>query len=228
MQNEPQVSDVYFYGFPTEKQLEKWRRIPPNRSPLARTALREPILPPMLPHLRDRVTLCLDIDETLLHASLDPNKPYNTRIMVEADGETGVIGVAYRPGLDKFLSEVCRLFEIVIFTASHQAYANQLMDAIDPQKHLGKLRLCRDKCTETSAGRVKDLSQLGRPLERVALLDNTPLAYAFQRRNGIPIESWFKDPTDRALLQLLPMLRELARCKSVYDVLDPFNAALLD
>lgn len=219
---------VFFYGFPTREQLEKWQRVPFNRSPLQRMPLREPILPPPLPHIAGRVTLALDIDETLLHASLDHSKPYNTRIMVEADGDTGVIGVAYRPGLDKFLSEVCRLFEIVIFTASHHQYANQIMDAIDPQKHLGRLRLCRGQCTETTAGRVKDLSQLGRPLERIALIDNTPLAYAFQRRNGIPIESWFSDPSDRALLQLLPMLRELARSRSVYDILDPFNAALLD
>ena len=71
---------------PSKEQLARWREVPVNRSPLARTVLREPMLPPALPHLRERVTLVLDIDETLLHASFDLSKPYNPRLMVEVDG----------------------------------------------------------------------------------------------------------------------------------------------
>jgi RNA polymerase II subunit A small phosphatase-like protein len=58
-------------------------------------------------------------------------------------------------------------------------------------------------------------------------VDNSPIAYAYQRRNAIPILSWFDDPTDTELLKLLPMLRELAKRPNVYEVLDPFNASAL-
>lgn len=203
------------------------KRIPKNVSPVAKSILRDPFLPPQVPNVRNRVTLVLDIDETLLHASFDLNRPCNKKLTLEVDGEVGTLGVAFRPGLDKFLTEVVKLFEVVIFTASHHQYAEKLMNAVDPQGHLGNLRLCRDKCTETSDGRVKDLWQLGRPLERVALIDNSPVTYRFQRRNAIPIPSWFGDPKDKCLLNLLPLLRDLSRCSEVYEVLDPFNAQFL-
>jgi TFIIF-interacting CTD phosphatase-like protein len=72
--------------------------------------------------------------------------------------------------------------------------------------------------------KVKDLGLLGRPLERIALLDNTPSCFTFQPRNGIPIVSWYGDETDTALLDMLPLLDKLYRVREVYDVLDEHAA----
>jgi TFIIF-interacting CTD phosphatase-like protein len=105
-------------------------------------------------------------------------------------------------------------------------YANQLMDQLDPRGKLGRLRLFREHCTEMRNARVKDLSLLGRPLERVAIIDNSPVAYLFQPRNAIPIVSWFDDRRDTEFERLLPMLEELATCTSVYDVLDVWNCTV--
>lgn len=205
-----------------EAQLIAWRKQPKNLSPAA--GLRLPaMLPPPLPTKKSRVLLCLDIDETLVHASFTPAKPYNVKITIDVDGERGDIFVAYRPHVHEFLSVVGSLFEIAIFTASQSCYANPLMDALDPDGVLGRNRMFRQHCTEVNGARVKDMSLLGRSLDRVCLLDNSPVAYLFQPRNSIPIVSWFDDPNDTELLKLLPMLRELAEAESVYDVLDPFN-----
>ena len=205
-----------------DKKLQEWQAKPKNLSPATELKL-EPMIPPPLPMMRQKMLLVLDVDETLVHASFTPEKPYNVKITIEVDGEQGDIFVAFRPHLFTFLEFIAPLFEVAIFTASQSCYADQLMDHIDPQRRLGRLRLFREHCTEITGGRVKDLSLLGRPLDRIALIDNSPVTYLFQPRNAIPILSWFDDPRDAELLKLMPMLRQLAQASTVYDILDPWH-----
>jgi Dullard-like phosphatase family protein len=207
-----------------ERRLAQWQQQPYNLSPATHLNL-EPMLPPPRPELKQKPLLVLDVDETLVHASFTPAKPFHVKITINVDGETGDIFVAYRPHLFTFLDAILPLFEVAIFTASQSCYADQLMDAIDPQGRLGRLRLFREHCTEVNGARVKDLSLLGRPLHRIALIDNSPVTYLFQPRNAIPILSWFDDPRDTELLKMLPMLRQLAQTPSVYDVLDLWNCS---
>ena len=43
-----------------------------------------------------------------------------------------------RPHLDMFLKVVSELFEVVVFTASQQVYAERLLNMIDPQRKFVK------------------------------------------------------------------------------------------
>ena len=43
------------------------------------------------------------------------------------------IYVLVRPGVDKFLENISKLIEIVIFTASLSNYASPLLDILDPE-----------------------------------------------------------------------------------------------
>jgi RNA polymerase II subunit A small phosphatase-like protein len=51
---------------------------------------------------------------------------------------------------------------------------------------------------------------MGRALERIAIVDNSPVAYSFHPDNAIAIESWFGDRSDRALLELMPTVEHYA------------------
>ncbi len=55
--------------------------------------------------------------------------------------------------------------------------------------------------------------RLGRPIKDVIIIDNSPASYAFQPENAVPIESWFDDPQDLQLMELMGLLNELAKVK---------------
>jgi Dullard-like phosphatase family protein len=200
-----------------------------NRSPLNPQDY-YPLLPIMRCR-RNRMTLVLDLDETLVHASSKPRLgvKYDTVIPIkdEKGSPAGLVHVAYRPHLHQFLRTVARAFKIVVFTASLSSYASPLLDQLDPTNEIISYRLYREHCVEVNGAKVKDLSLLGRPLDRVAIIDNSPVAYLFQPRNAIPIRSWFEDPHDTDLLVLLQLLMRLSQETTTYPVLDMYNAHLI-
>jgi len=82
-----------------------------------------------------------------------------------------------------------------------------------------KARLFREGCVLYRGHYVKDLSKLGRSLERVIIIDNSPVCYYFHPDNAVSVRSWFDDTTDTELLDLIPFLEWLSNIKNVYDVL---------
>jgi Dullard-like phosphatase family protein len=205
------------------EQYEALLRQNKNRSPVDPSKYLPLLEPSRTP---GRKTLVLDIDETLVHSSYEKTHRYDLHIPCTTDAARGTVTnvyVAFRPHLREFLDMVCSMFEVVIFTASVEIYCRPLMNHLDPRGRCALL--WRDHCTNVTGSYVKDLSLLGRDLTQMAIVDNTPHAYLFQTRNGIPCTSWFDNPNDRELLDMLPMLDELARAASVYDVLDVFNAS---
>jgi RNA polymerase II subunit A small phosphatase-like protein len=165
------------------------------------------LMGPMAPEMKGRKTLVLDLDETLVHSSFRPVPGPDFIISIELDGVTHRVYVQKRPGVDHFLEEMGAKFEVVVFTASLDKYANPVLDILDPKGFI-KIRLFREACVQHYGNYVKDLSLLGRRLEDTLIIDNSPFSYMFQPDNAIPITSWFNDKTDRELYDLVPFLLE--------------------
>lgn len=54
----------------------------------------------------------------------------------------------------------------MIYTASNEDYANQIIDYLDPKNEFVKYRIFRDDCIKLSnSSHIKDLRILGRDLE---------------------------------------------------------------
>lgn len=156
-----------------------------------------------------RNTLVLDLDETLVYASIQPSSEVDFTIDLTVSGEIATIYLRKRPGLDLFLNQVNTLYEVVLFTASAPQYADAILAKIDP---IGvfSARLYRSHCEISESGYIKDLSRLGRELNRVVILDNCPQSYALQPENALPISSWAGEKSDLELEGLLPLLTRLA------------------
>ena len=113
---------------------------------------------------------------------------------------------------------MCELYEVVIFTASMKYCADQVLDQIDTDKQI-PFRLYREHCTLIKGNFVKDLSQLGRDLKDVIIVDNNPTCYMRQPCNGMPIKSWTDNKTDRELEKLIPILELFCKVDDVRDYL---------
>ncbi|KAL0842970.1 hypothetical protein Bca101_016215 [Brassica carinata] len=185
----------------------------PNLSSVVPTF--RPVLLPKQTRSCPPISLVLDLDETLVHSTLEPCDEVDFTFPVHFNEEEHTVYVRCRPHLHEFMERVSRLFEIIIFTASQSIYAEQLLNVLDPKRKLFRHRVYRDSCVFFDGNYLKDLSVLGRDLSRVIIVDNSPQAFGFQVENGVPIESWFNDPSDKELLHLLPFLESLIGAEDV-------------
>ncbi|XP_028095563.1 CTD small phosphatase-like protein 2 [Camellia sinensis] len=81
-------------------------------------------------------TLLLDLDETLVHSTLEHCKDADFSFLVFFNIKEHTVYVKQRPHLQMFLERVAEMFEIVVFTASQSIYAEQLLDIMDPDRKL--------------------------------------------------------------------------------------------
>lgn len=176
------------------------------------------LLPCKHPYAFRRPLLVLDLDETLVHASVK-KVPCDLTFDVPIESQRVPVFVSFRPYLGQFLRFVGERFEVAVFTASIAAYADAVLDYIDPEQLWVHHRLYREHCTEVDGLYIKDLSLLGRPLERTVIIDNSPTAYSFQPQNALPITTWLDDPNDADLEQLVPTLHRICTSPSVFQPL---------
>ncbi|XP_010916070.1 uncharacterized protein [Elaeis guineensis] len=165
------------------------------------------------------VTLVLDLDETLVHSTLEHCDDADFTFPVFFNMKQHTVYVRRRPYLQIFLEKVAQMFEIVIFTASQSIYAEQLLNILDPDRKLISRRIYRESCIFSGGSYTKDLTILGVDLAKVAIIDNSPQVFQLQVNNGIPIKSWFDDPSDHALISLIPFLETLVDAEDVRPII---------
>jgi Dullard-like phosphatase family protein len=157
---------------------------------------------PYLPKLPENIekstyTLVLDLDETLVHFFFTPS------------GGTFLI----RPFCFKFLEDMSKIFEIAIFTAATKDYADSILDIIDPNKKLINYRLYRHHTSICDITFVKDLTKIGRNLNRCLIIDNLADNFKLQPNNGIQCGTWIDDMKDTQLNDIDIILTQIIERK---------------
>ena len=135
------------------------------------------------------------------------------------------VGVFIRKGAKEFLTEVSKYFVVGIFTASVKAYADAVIEYLDPNKNLIQFRLYRDNCINVNDKIfVKDLRIIkGVDIKDIILLDNSIYSFSAQINNGILVNSFFNDKNDIELYNVLGyLLNFLIKAEDVRVVNEQF------
>ena len=118
------------------------------------------------------------------------------------------VGIFVRNGVNEFLNEVSKHFDVGIFTASVKEYADAVISFLDPENKLIKFRLYRNNCINfNDAFSVKDLRIFkGVDLKNIILIDNSMYSFSAQLKNGVLINSFYYDKNDTELYNVLGYL----------------------
>ena len=162
-----------------------------------------------------------DLDETIVHCIGEINmnnvenftRQCDTKIKVKLPGGKEVtIGINIRPHWEEALNIIKNKYHIIAYTASHESYADAVLNYLDPEKKYFEHRLYRCHCVLCNVDEmkfyVKDLEILEEfyDLKDVVLIDNSVLSFAYHLDNGIPISPFYDSKTDCELLDIANFL----------------------
>ncbi|KAJ9465303.1 CTD small phosphatase-like protein 2 [Diplonema papillatum] len=168
------------------------KRLTRQRAPSMVSEPTKCMLPPQSKEDRGRITVVLDLDETLIYAREGP--------------------LYARPGLAELLDFLSRHCEPIVWTAGVKAYAQAVVRNIDKE---GAFRHCvyrHKKWFSGCAGYNKDLTLLGRDMSRLIILENTPDCVRGNEENGIVVADYEGTPEeadDPTLFAIKHMLKDM-------------------
>ena len=79
-----------------------------------------------------------------------------------------------RPGVISFLEQIGKYYELIVFTVSTQDYGDLLIDAIEENNLYFEQRFYRQHTVINGNDFVKDLNRIGRPFDKIIIVDNMP------------------------------------------------------
>ena len=166
-----------------------------------------------------------DLDETIVHCLGEINmnnvenfsRQCDAKIKVQLPGGKQItIGINIRPHWEQALNIIKDKYHIIAYTASHESYADSVLNFLDPDKKYFEYRLYRSHCVlcviDEMKFYVKDLGILEDccNLKDVVLIDNSVLSFAYHLDNGIPISPFYDSKIDYELLDISNFLLKYA------------------
>ena len=161
--------------------------------------------------------LIFDMDETLVAAKFAGSVPEKFQSTFSFPYQSTEISVRLRPYLSDALEKLSQFYEMVVFTAGQQDYADNILDYIDPEKKYFQRRLYRQDCIKCDQFYIKDLDIiLDREKTEIIIVDNSIVSFAFDLENGVPINSFMgTEEDDKELLFLYSFLEEASKSEDV-------------
>jgi RNA polymerase II subunit A small phosphatase-like protein len=163
-----------------------------KRAPSMIHAPTKHMLPPRRKEDSNKITVVLDLDETLIYAREGP--------------------LYARPGIEAFLDFIGQYCEVVVWTAGVRAYAQAVIRNIDPKGVIAHCIYRHEKWFTGQPGYSKDLSLVGRNLDEMVIIENTPDCIRGYEENGILVADYEGgEDEDHTLFAIQQVLEELVK-----------------
>eukprot|EP01063_Lacrimia_lanifica_P002375 TRINITY_DN11241_c0_g3_i1.p2 TRINITY_DN11241_c0_g3~~TRINITY_DN11241_c0_g3_i1.p2 ORF type:complete len:343 (+),score=109.59 TRINITY_DN11241_c0_g3_i1:151-1179(+) len=155
---------------------------------------------PKAQHSDERYTIVFDLDETLVSNRMPGLRP-----------------ALRRPHLDALLRSLKGKAEVVLWTASIESVGKPVLRQIDQNGDLFDHAVYRNPAwfqERPNCPHTKDLRLLGRPMEKVIIIENNPLSVRMNKTSAIMLQDFDRpNPTDSALKGLEKVLAMLIESK---------------
>ena len=117
-----------------------------------------------------------------------------------------------RPGLYQFLAEMKKYFELIIFSLFTQNIADYIINSIEKKEKYFDYRFYVQHSIIIDNEFVKEIKRIGRPIDKIIIIDNFNQNYKLNKKNAINIKSfWGKDGDDKTLFDLGKILVKIAK-----------------
>eukprot|EP00995_Heteronema_vittatum_P002416 NODE_1350_length_989_cov_18.257447_g940_i0.p1 GENE.NODE_1350_length_989_cov_18.257447_g940_i0~~NODE_1350_length_989_cov_18.257447_g940_i0.p1 ORF type:complete len:311 (-),score=96.56 NODE_1350_length_989_cov_18.257447_g940_i0:57-962(-) len=158
------------------------------------------------PQLRGRPTLCVNLMNILVSGVYDKEAKHWQ--------------ILKRPGVDLFLERMSEKYELVIWSSHGIDNAVDMVTRLDPEHKFFHDTISKE--AERPEAPEKDLTYLGRPTQRVIVLDYKENPQEQFHDNTILLPQYYGSKeemaADRTLYNLIPFLEYLADQTSYYDL----------
>ena len=166
---------------------------------------------------RAKLTLVLDMDETLVHCEHIPHHVPLREIMSGTTGmgepavildnfsDDHILAIWLRPQVKEFLEFAASRYNVCIFTAANEGYANIVLGHLDPERRIRR-RLFRQHTTQLNGHFTKPIDILGTDMRRTILVDNSLGAMLTCASNSILIPDFVGQKEDSQLAHLSKVL----------------------
>ena len=142
---------------------------------------------------KKKYSLILGLENTLVNFKYDLNFNLNKNY-----GK-----LELRPGLFPFLSDMKKYFEIILFSLYTKKIADYISNIIEQKEKYFDFKFYVQHSTIIQNEFIKELKRIGRPMDKIIIIDNFPQNYKMNKKNAINIKSyWGKNNNDNTLNEL--------------------------
>jgi import inner membrane translocase subunit TIM50 len=112
-----------------------------------------------------------------------------------------------RPGLNRFIQEMGKHYELVIFGTEDSQFVEEICEKLDQFELNIKYKLGKEATRLEKGKYVKDLRSLNRNLKNVVVIDFDLENVKYTPLNAVIIPEFTGDTKDKELLNLIPFLK---------------------